>query len=178
MQEPKWLSRLDYIKKYTEEMGLGTGTLSTVIAKRRVEVMVRPRRRGKWAKVTDGYRWPDSAGGGCSKVAVRNVPPPIEAKGFAARCVRCGAYPCESRGLYLDFNGKCRSCRRSKRLVGKGIDQAASADIVAFLRTTANGNKYRDDRNPMTAAKREANIQAHAARIEAMGLCGDGKDWI
>jgi hypothetical protein len=57
------------------------------------------------------------------------------------------------------------------------VNLKESQRMVGFLRSTALGNAYRESRERGPAEVREQKIQQHAARVEALGLAGNGVSW-
>lgn len=143
-----------------------------------------------WCEVTDRvvYKWVDdglleSTEDNCGVMLVERRRITAKYKqgndriGDKKRCGHCCEYLplSEFSPSHLKVNGRsCRLCIKLSKNNYRGSDFAMDKKIMS---ENAREAVDRQKLPPGDAAERERRVQAHAARIEAMGLCGDGEDW-
>lgn len=99
--------------------------------------------------------------------------------GDRKRCSRCMTW-LEKRDYapsqYARPKAPCRLCQQamSRKASGKYSDVDALIDASNKAAEVERQYVLTDEQR----SEREERVQAHAARIEAMGLAGDGKDWL
>jgi len=114
---------------------------------------------------------------------VDDVPPPTPTKGRSHRgdakfCGGCGLWKPLSEyspSRRVRPGGLCRQCNAHRERVRSG--KATSPESISYKREIVAQLELQEAREHSRLREREARIQAHAERIEAMGLCGDGEDW-
>lgn len=119
--------------------------------------------------------------GGKWYVADEPVETPKKGGGFRGNqkfCGGCGMW----KGLTLysasrreRTGGLCKPCNAHGQRVRQG--DGNSPESLSYKQEVKAQVELRDMRAMRLLGERNARIKAHAARIEAMGLCGDGEDW-
>lgn len=74
--------------------------------------------------------------------------------------------------------GVCRMCSTTQRRARDFPSKANDLDIKIIKGNKLDEMERQHVLTEVQRQKRERRVQEHAARIEAAGLAGDGKDWI
>lgn len=176
-----WLSIPEYVEKYAPQVGVSKSYLSNLVEGRKIrnlQVMKRRKgRRGRGVARQDGYTWPSR-----KTVAVWDEPPEMPGKSHGCPkrfCVKCGRR--ETRNRPFSLGGVCARCVREAEHYSKRhplVGSVASAEAYNEIREEAVGQRMTEMADQRMRQDRLKRIEYHARRIEQLGLCGNGVDWV
>ncbi|MGB1100663.1 MAG: hypothetical protein ACPGYS_07115 [Flavobacteriales bacterium] len=110
------------------------------------------------------------------------LPPVKQGDSFRGDEKRCGF--CRMWKPLTDYSksrreragGLCRPCNAHQERVRTG--KGASPDTISYKQEIAAQVEVVEAKKIRRLGERNARIEAHAKRIEARGMSGDGKDWL
>ena len=113
---------------------------------------------------------------------VEDTPPPVkQGESFRDGEKRCGF--CEQWKPLADYSksrreragGLCRPCNAHRERVRTG--GGSSPDTISYKQEVLAQLEVIEAKKTSRLAERNARVKAHAGRIKAMGLQGDGEGW-
>lgn len=175
MVAQNWLRVNAYCRKYSRILGLSEVYIKQSISRGKcITRRYRVSANGKLRKAAPGVTLR-----GRQLVEVLDAPPDLPPRETYPLCIKCNRVSNQSRGG-LSLGGVCYRCKKQE-VRSPGVKAGPDEKALAIMQEHSDRvrAKWQQDRSdPDLWEDRQARVAAHAARIEAMGLCGDGENWI